>query len=116
MSEIVVTVNEPVTEITATDETLVEIAVTEQVIDIDVGTSGPQGPPGPPVTPENLAYVHIQSTPADVWVIVHNLGFQPNVTVLDSAGTQVEGDIEYNSTNQLTMSFIGSFSGTAYLS
>ena len=47
MAEIIVTVNEPVTEITPADETTVEIAVTEQVVEIEVGTSGPQGAGGP---------------------------------------------------------------------
>lgn len=116
MGEIIVTVNEPVTQITPVDDANVDITVVEQVIAIEVGTSGPPGPPGPPVSPEQLAYVHVQSMPADVWLIEHSLGFYPNATVLDSAGTQVEGDVTYISVNELSLSFVGAFSGTAYLS
>ena len=64
----------------------------------------------------NNSYVHTQSAASDNWVINHNLGYNPNVTVLDSAGTQVIGEIEYNTINKLTLKFSTAFSGTAYLS
>lgn len=64
-----------------------------------------------------IAYVHDQSGSAsDVWTIVHNLGFYPNVSVVDSAGTSVIGEVKYDSTNQLTVTFNGAFKGKAYLS
>lgn len=62
------------------------------------------------------SYTHNQGTPATTWVITHNLGFRPNVTVEDSAGTTVEGEIVHDSTIQLTLTFSASFSGVAYLS
>jgi hypothetical protein len=62
------------------------------------------------------SYVFTQGTPANPWVINHNLGFYPNVTVVDSGGSNVEGDISYPSVNQMQISFSGAFSGTAYLS
>ena len=68
-------------------------------------------PGGGPTT-----YVHNQSTPASTWVIDHNLGIYPNVTVEDSAGTTVEGEIVHNSINQMTLTFSAAFSGIAYLS
>jgi hypothetical protein len=40
----------------------------------------------------------------------------PNVTVQDSAGNIVEGEIAYTNTNSLTVSFASAFSGKAYLS
>jgi hypothetical protein len=49
-------------------------------------------------------------------VINHNLGFKPNVTVVDSAGTIYEGEITYTNPNSLTVSFSAAFSGKAYLS
>ena len=49
-------------------------------------------------------------------VINHNLGFRPNVTVKTSAGDVLETGIDYNSSNQLTLTMAQPFSGTAYLS
>ncbi len=49
-------------------------------------------------------------------IIVHNLGFKPNVTVKNSAGDLVETGIDYNSNSQITLKMAQPFSGTAYLS
>ena len=38
----------------------------------------------------------------------------PSVAVVDSAETQVEGDVEYDSLNQVTITFASAFSGYAY--
>ena len=48
--------------------------------------------------------------------ITHNLGFYPNVTVKTSGGDILETGIDYNSTNQITLTMAQPFSGTAYLS
>jgi hypothetical protein len=66
--------------------------------------------------PQALAYEHTQGTVSNSWVITHNLGFKPNVTVVDSAGTIYEGEITYTNSNSLTVSFSQAFSGKAYLS
>jgi hypothetical protein len=64
-----------------------------------------------------LGYVHTQNSPSDVWNITHGLGFIPNITVVDSAGTVVEGSYSYSGDgNTVVLTFIGSFSGKAYLS
>lgn len=62
------------------------------------------------------SYVHDQMTPSATWVIVHNLGFYPNVRIEDSAGSDVEGDVTQDSVNQMTVTFASAFSGKAYLS
>jgi len=64
----------------------------------------------------DLAYAHTQGTSSATWTINHNLDFYPNVTVLDSAGTIVEGEIAYPSRNQVVLTFTAAFSGKAYLS
>ena len=64
----------------------------------------------------DLAYAHTQGTSSATWTINHNLDFYPNVTVVDSAGTIVEGEISYTSRNQVVLTFSASFSGKAYLS
>lgn len=70
---------------------------------------------GSPVTVP-LSYVHNQGVASATWVITHNLGFYPNVIVEDSGGTTVEGEVVYNSANQLTLTFSAPFGGIAYLS
>lgn len=71
-------------------------------------------PPQPEIV--NITYTHVQATPAAVWTITHNLGWYPNVTVIDSGGSVVEGEIAYLSNVQVRLTFSGAFSGTAYLS
>lgn len=62
-----------------------------------------------------FAYIHDQGVPLNPWVITHNLGRYPSVTIVDSANDEVIGEVKYNSVNQLTISFSGAFSGKAYL-
>ena len=80
------------------------------------GPAGPEGPQGPPGQAEGAGYTHVQGTPSATWVITHNLGFHPNVTVVDSGDSEVEGAISYGGTNVLTVTFSAAFSGKAYLS
>jgi hypothetical protein len=71
---------------------------------------------GTTFVPQVLAYEHTQGAVSNSWVITHNLGFKPNVTIVDSAGTIYEGEITYTNSNSLTVSFSQAFSGKAYLS
>ena len=48
--------------------------------------------------------------------ITHNLGYNPNVTVKNSAGDVLETGIDYNSINKITLTMAQPFGGTAYLS
>lgn len=71
--------------------------------------------PGPP--PEGAqTYVHVQSSAAASWVIDHNLPYMPNVSVVDSAGSQVEGSVVYTSGTRVTITFSAALAGKAYLS
>ena len=85
------------------------------------GDDGPQGPPGPP-GPEGPpgsageTYVHIQGTPANVWVIPHNLTYTPNITIVDSANTQLEGSVVFTSATVITVTLSAATAGKAYLS
>lgn len=63
-----------------------------------------------------VAYHHTQSIASATWTINHNLGWYPNLTVQDSSGSVVEGEIAYTNSNTLTVTFTGAFSGDAYLS
>jgi hypothetical protein len=68
------------------------------------------------VLPVGGIYTHVQSVPSTTWTIVHNLGYYPSVTVVDSADSAVIGDVSYVSDNELTVSFSVAFGGKAYLS
>ena len=61
------------------------------------------------------SFTHNQGTPSALWTINHNLGRYPSVTVVDSAGTFVIGELKYISSNQVTATFSAAFSGSAYL-
>jgi hypothetical protein len=76
----------------------------------------PEGTTNKYFTIARVSYEHTQGAVSNSWVINHNLGFKPNVTVVDSAGTIYEGEIAYTNTNSLTVTFSSAFSGIAYLS
>lgn len=60
-------------------------------------------------------FVYEQNMPEAVWVITHNLGKKPVAVVVDSTENVVIGEIQYNSLNTLTITFVDPFSGKAYL-
>ncbi len=61
-------------------------------------------------------YVYEQEMASDTWTITHNLNKQPSVTVVDSAGSmQIPDEISYDNANQITITFLGSFAGKAFL-
>lgn len=59
--------------------------------------------------------VHTQSAAAEVWTITHNLNRYPSVTVVDSSGAEVLGNVRYVSANQITVTCGGATGGVAYL-
>lgn len=60
-------------------------------------------------------YVHDQQVASASWVIVHNMGKKPAVSIVDTADDEVIGQVTYNSNNQLTLTFSSPVSGKAYL-
>ena len=79
------------------------------------GATGPQGIQGPQGISGDAHYVHTQSVASAVWTITHSLGKYPSATVVDSADSEVIGDMEYISPNTITITFSGAFGGKAYL-
>lgn len=61
-------------------------------------------------------FEHVQGAASATWMISHNLGFKPNVTVQDSGGGIIEGDVVYTDYNNLTITFTAASTGKAYLS
>lgn len=82
----------------------------------DIGPQGIQGIQGEAGETQVIAYTHNQGAVSSIWTIDHGLTFQPSVQVVDSAGTTIEGVVNYNSSTQLTVEFSVAVSGTAYLS
>ena len=60
-------------------------------------------------------YAYEQTVAAATWSITHNMGKYPSVTIVDSAGSAVVGDVLYIDENTLTVSFTGACLGYAYL-
>ena len=56
-----------------------------------------------------------QAVAAERWEIRHGLAKFPSVTVVDSSGSEVMGDVQYIDENQVVVMFSAPFSGTAYL-
>jgi hypothetical protein len=71
-------------------------------------------------TPSNIPsggdknFVFNQNTPAVIWNVTHNLNKFPSVSVVDSANTEVIGNVQYINLNVCILSFSGAFSGSAY--
>jgi hypothetical protein len=63
-----------------------------------------------------ISYTHTQGDDSSTWTIEHNLGFYPSVSVFMTSGDVVEGAIEHQDVNTLTITFSVAISGTAYLS
>jgi len=89
---------------------------------------GPKGPPGPMVSDEFVAdkvetYLddnppttgveHIQSEPTSTWIIAHNFGRRPAVTVYVD-GSIVDTDVVVTE-NQVSISFPAPYTGSATL-
>ena len=64
----------------------------------------------------NNSYTHTQSNASTIWDIQHNLGFNPNVTVVDSSGQKMLTDVYYTDINNLKIIVANAFAGIAYLS
>lgn len=69
------------------------------------------------ITPEQATsgYVHTQLAPSALWTIVHGLNRFPSVSVVDSGGSVVIGDVLYVDENTIEATFTATFGGKAYL-
>ena len=59
-------------------------------------------------------FTYTQAAPAAVWTVTHNLNKFPSVTVVDSANTEVVGEVRHISTTQAEITFSGAFAGKAF--
>lgn len=61
------------------------------------------------------AHVHNQPSAAAQWTVTHNLGKFPSVSVVDTANTEVIGEVEHVNDTQLVIKFSAAFSGKAFI-
>jgi hypothetical protein len=91
-----------------------------EVVVVNEAIPGPRGPKGEPGKDAgSLAAVseaHYQNVVSDTWTFVYDLEYIPTVTVVDSAGSTVEGELRYLPNHVIEIKFAVPFSGTAYLS
>lgn len=65
-------------------------------------------------TPGDKNFVFDQSTNANPWVVNHGLNKYPSVSVVNSANLTVYGQVEYDSLNEVTITFNSPTNGKAY--
>lgn len=59
-------------------------------------------------------YTHTQNVSSATWIVTHNLGKFPAVSIVDTGNNEVVGDVAYINENSLTLNFSAPFSGKAY--
>lgn len=64
---------------------------------------------------QDRTFRHVQGAAATVWNINHNLNCRPSITVVDSVGTVVIGQVEYLDDSNVRLTFSAAFGGEAYL-
>lgn len=67
------------------------------------------------ITQATATFVFDAAEASDVWEITHNLNKYPTVTVVDSAGTEQTGCVEYVNENVCRVKMNSAFKGKAYL-
>lgn len=60
-------------------------------------------------------YTHDQMVASKSWEITHDLNCYPSVSIVDTGGNIVIGEVQYISEKKLIISFSNSFSGKAYI-
>jgi hypothetical protein len=106
--------NEVVADVEHTD--LNTVTVRTQAVPITNGYTVVVNGPGTIVGSGIAYFVYTQVSPAATWDIVHNLGYFPNVSIVDSGNNTLETDIHYVSANELQVLLSAATSGKAYLS
>jgi len=109
MTEVIVSQSTAVVEVTSTTSAVIESSgAASATIEVVAGNSLP--------VIDAVSFSFSQPTPAITWTVNHNLGFRPNLTVFDTGGNIVEGEVAHINENRLTITFSTATSGAAYLS
>jgi len=90
----------------ATSTRTLGISTRAAVTLVNANRVGPSGPPG-------QGFEHTQTTPASTWVVNHNLGLRPSVSVRSSGGVELLAEVVHMSANQTEIRFVTPYTGTA---
>ncbi len=96
---------------TVTQPRNTQVDVTSKPTTVTAGSGmGVQGPKG---SPGGAYYEHTQSTPATDWVVQHDLGFYPDITMRTTGGLVIEADVHHLSINHAQIRLNTPMAGTA---
>lgn len=87
-----------------------EVVGGEEPVEVIDNLEGPMGPPGSGVA---AGYTHTQASAATEWIVNHNLGAKPTVSVLSPGGVELIADVVHLSTNQARIYFAAPTAGSA---
>ena len=65
------------------------------------------------ITAEDVSYEHVQTDASDEWIVIHNLGKYPSVSIRDADGYETHAGIQYTSKNSLIILFANAETGIA---
>ena len=91
-----------------------DAVLSERIAALELGGGG-GGSGGGVVGEGDKYYYHTQAATAEEWVIEHNLGKFPAVTVVSSAGEEIFCDKRFVSINKVVLNFGTPVSGAAFL-
>ncbi len=80
------------------------------VIQLAMGISPPGG-----ISLGDKHYTAQVSTPNVLWVVIHNLGKLPAVSITNNSGKQIEAEVIYDNANQCSIRFNSPTSGFIHL-
>ena len=93
----------------------ISVSLTPKEITFNNNPVGVTGPPGPPGA-DGLSYTAVEylfPTATNPWIINHNKGYNPNVSVLDLFNREVKACVTYLNLNTIQIDFNAQFSGKA---
>ncbi len=99
-----VIIEDNVAEVEVIDESVEVNINTDDVRVVEVETPGLQGPPGPQGQ-AGAFFEFVQSVASTTWTVNHNLGFRPDVEILNSGGRKMSAEVLHTSINQVICYF-----------
>jgi hypothetical protein len=102
MSRLIVKTQKVVSKLVGKNAASLKVEAHRKPAVLRVGVQGPPGPPGPAGSGGTQ---FIQSAPAAVWTVNHNLGHYVNAKVYSSGGVEMWAEIIQSNTNQLLIYF-----------
>lgn len=98
-----------------TTEVIASLVEAEKILAVISGPRGEKGDNGDVAGNPDVAFSWSPPSAQQIWVIPHNLGKFPSVTVLDSENRVVTAAVTYLNINSVEVAFAFATTGTAYL-